>query len=85
MFVFPTIIFVFLFERLFEKHNKDEFLLWCTGSFLFANTIALVISYYRGVIGLNFHSMTISYRLKYMAVGVLTAPFGIICIFCKGI
>ena len=82
MFVLPTIFFLFLLERLFEKHNKDEFLLWCVGSLLFTNTIALVVSYYRGVIGLNFHSMTISYRLKYMAVGIVAALFGIICILC---
>ena len=87
MFVLPAVISLIIHKYL--RHGdlslKKKLALFAV-YFIITNVLTFCISYYRGVKDLNFSVMSLSYRLKYMGLGIILGffmPF-VICLLTEG-
>ncbi len=88
MFVIPSLLALIVHEYL--RHGELEInkkIVLLGAYFIMTNVISTGFSFARGVRGFNFLDMTLSYRLKYMGLGLvmgLVLPF-VVCILTEDI
>lgn len=88
MFIVPAVFSLIIHDYLRhgELPGHKKVILFVT-YLIFINLVTFLVSYLRGVKGLRFNDMTLSYRLKYMGLGGVLGfimPF-IVCLFTEDI